>query len=318
MNKYRMKIPSVGLLVTFEAAARHQSFTAAADELYVTQAAVSRQIKNLETFLGVRLFNRRNRSVSLTHAGAHYLSAVGACLDRLADVTRDFERRSAPAPLTVGTTAAFSTFWLIPRISGFRQKHPEIDLRFAIDDRLLALGPAGIDLSIRFGDGTWPNLRQQYLFPSDIEPLCSPRYWQGRPKISNYADLLNESLLDLDIPIDVSWRTWFRRHGVIVPEDFKRLEIDQYPGLVQAVLNGQGMALLGAPLVDDLRDNGTLINPTIGSPESFPGAYYLVSSLNAPTRAEQSLFEEWLLEEAARTQLAVSPSRPASAEPPQS
>ncbi len=284
-------------MVAFDAAARHLSFTAAAAELRVTQAAISRQIKSLEEFLGFSLFERRNRSVVLTREGIQYHLAVGSSLKNLAETALNLAKSSAGSPLVIGCTAAFSTYWLMPRIALFRQQHPDIELRFAIEDRLVDLRLTGIDLSVRYGGGDWPYLRQKHLFGSEIEPLCSPNYWRNRPKISNPSELLKESLLDLEIPVDMTWQTWLRTHAAEFPAGIKRLVMDQYPALVQAALSGQGIALLGSPLVDDLKASGALINPTNFVSEPFPGGYYLVSPSGVPVSSRQRQFEDWLLGE---------------------
>ncbi|OWK20557.1 hypothetical protein AJ88_28355 [Mesorhizobium amorphae CCBAU 01583] len=289
----------MGLLISFEVAGRKLSFTKAARELGVTQAAVSRQIKMLEDFLGLQLFVRAYRSVVLTEDGDRLLQAVVTGLEHLDSTIKELQSQNAPRPLVIGTTSAFSTYWLMPRIARFRKEHSDIELRLAVDDRNVDLKASGLDLSIRYGQGNWANLVSHRLFGSTFEPICSPQYWGGRPTITDPADLLRESLLDHDIPVDVSWRTWFKVHGLEMPRNCRPFTMDLYPNLVEAVLSGQGIALLGRPLIDEMRESGAMINPTIFDAKMLPGGYHLVHPVKHHATRSQTLFESWLKSEAA-------------------
>jgi len=306
MYNLRRSVPPLGSLVTFEAAARHGSFTRAADELAVTQVAVSRQIKALEAYLGVRLFDRLNRAVRLTPEGEVFRQAVSEGLTRVAAAVTELRRGEGRGQLVVGTTTAFSAYWLMPRLTRFRSAHPEIDLRFAIDDRCVDLGAAGIDLSIRYGSGHWRGVDAVHLRGSDAVPLCSPSYWSDRPPITDPRALLAETLLDYDNIVDSRWSSWFAHHGISLRSDPAGVATDAFTSMVQAAQNSQGIALLGSPVVDDLIASGALIAPTIFGRWILPGGYYAVTPKMVEESPGCASFRNWLQDEMA----AVSGRRP--------
>ena len=273
-------------------------FTKAATELCVTQVAMSRQIKALEEFVGVRLFERLNRAVRLTPEGERLQSIVTASLTQIATTVADLQSGNRDRSLVVGTTTAFSAYWLMPRLAKIRSAHPELDLRFAVDDKCVDLKSAGIDVSIRYGDGRWSGIDATYLCGSNVVPVCSRGYWRDRPQLSDPATLLDECLLDFDYVIDSSWSTWFRRQGVKTRTEPASIVIDAYTSMIQAVQNGQGIALLGSPLVNDMIASRLLIMPTNLPRQELPGAYYLATPQSARDRSlAHSLFCEWIISE---------------------
>jgi LysR family glycine cleavage system transcriptional activator len=305
MKNFRRTIPPLGALIAFEAAARHLSFTRAADELSVTQVAISRQIKALEAFLGVRLFDRLNRAVRLTAEGETFQLAATEGLTRISGAVSQLRSGHADQGLTVGTTTAFSAYWLMPRLANFRLAHPDADLRFAVDDRCVDLKAEGIHLSIRYGNGNWRNLDASYLCGSDAVPLCSPSYWQDRPKIDNPQDLLAENLIEYDNIIDSRWKSWFEAMGVSLSREPANVSTNAYTSMVQAVQNGQGIGLLGSPIVDDLVTSGALIAPTTAARWKLPGAYYVVTPKAHRESPELDSFLAWLRREMAGEQPAA-------------
>ncbi|MCZ4280932.1 LysR substrate-binding domain-containing protein [Kiloniella laminariae] len=283
--------------MAFEAAARHMSFTRGANELGVTQVAISRQIKALEDFLGVRLFERLNRSVRLTPEGGKFQQVVTGGLSQIAAAVVDFQKGRGNNHLVVGTTTAFSAYWLMPRLAKFHAAYPEIDLRFAVDDKCVDLKASGIHISIRYGNGVWGGLTSTYLCDSEVLPLCSPAYWKDRPQVDDPRMLLDEFLIDFDYVVDSRWSTWFEHFGVEVDQDPADISIDAYTSMVQAAQNGQGIALLSSPLVDDLIDNGSLIAPTSLPRQKLAGGYYIVTPKKADPCPALDIFRNWVLQE---------------------
>ena len=209
----------------------------------------------------------------------------------------DFQSGKVSNSLVVSTTTAFSAYWLIPRLAKFYAAYPDVDVRLAVDDRCVDLKFSGIHVSIRYGKGDWSGVDATYLCDSDVIPVCSLSYWQNRPQISDPQALLDEFLIEFDYVIDSRWSSWFENLGVSLEKDPAKLAIDSYTSLVQAALNGQGIALLGSPLVDDFLANGTLIAPTVMPRQKLPGAYYLVTPKKLESCPALEAFHCWMMTE---------------------
>jgi LysR family glycine cleavage system transcriptional activator len=298
MQSLRFQLPPPNTLVSFEAAARHLSFTAAAAELNVTRVAVSRQIKALEDILGVSLFRRLHRKLALTTDGAVYFEVVGTALRQVAATTAEIQERKPFNRVTVTTTVGFSSYWLVPQIGVFRKSFPDIDIRVLVSDSVIDLSQEGIDVAIRYGRGSWPNTQSQFLLQESISPTCSARYFSNRKKLQHPADLLNETLLHLEGPYDeqVKWRWWFKAHGVDLPEKRLGLAFNSYVHLVQALLDGQGIALVGPPLLTPYYESGTLIRP-IDLPPITRKAFHLVVPDGQSRTPSIDAFCKWVVEQ---------------------
>jgi LysR family transcriptional regulator, glycine cleavage system transcriptional activator len=296
MQRLRFKIPTPNSLVTFEAAARHLSFTTSAAELNVTRVAVSQQIKALETFLGVRLFERLHRALRLTHAGERYYETVSISLERILAVTEEIRQTESEKSITVTTTTGFSTYWLLPRIGEFRKRYPDIDLRFLISDKYLDLHSEGVNVAIRYGEGNWDNLEATFLLQEEIFPTCSARYFAGRKPLKEPLDLLNETLLHLEGRYDsqTRWLPWFREHGLEMEVLAPGISVNTYTNLVQATLDGQGISLIGPPLTQRYLDDGTLVRP-IEVPSLKRRAFYLALPKGQPVSASAQSFCNWII-----------------------
>jgi LysR family transcriptional regulator, glycine cleavage system transcriptional activator len=192
------RLPSLNALKAFEAAARSESFTRAAEELSVTQAAVSQQVKALETELGLTLFNRERQRLAITEAGREYLAVVRDALDRIALGTDHLVRRQSAGILTVSTSPDFAAKWLVHRLGRFAEVHPEIDLRVSASLHHVDLAREQVDLAIRHGEGNWPGLDVVRLCSERLFPVCSPKLVSGRSRIAKASDLLKFPLLRLD------------------------------------------------------------------------------------------------------------------------
>src|SRR5437660_9829444 len=211
----RPRLPPLNALKAFEAAARHESFTRAAEELCVTQGAVSHQVKAVETELGVKLFNRERQRLIITEAGREYLNVVRDALDRIAVGTERLVQRQASGVLTVTTSPNFAAKWLVHRLGRFAEAHPEIDLRVSASPQHIDFAREDIDLAIRHGDGTAPGLHVTRLCAETLFPVCSPKLLTGRNALRTPADLRQVTLLHVDDRQGRNqWSQWLHFAGV--------------------------------------------------------------------------------------------------------
>jgi LysR family transcriptional regulator, glycine cleavage system transcriptional activator len=305
MEGLRRKLPPPNSIFAFEAAARHQSFTRAARELNVTQAAVSRQIKTLEDHLGLPVFRRVRRSVQLTGEGKRLHEAVMAGLDHIAEVVAELQQSDGRPDLTLATTLAFSSFWLIRRIPDFRARFPGIELRIITSDANLDLLAEQIDIAVRYGSGKWQGLSATRIFTAEVFPVCSPSLLNAIP-IRTPHDLLNAPLLDQEVADKswLNWASWLQQVGVGARKSKRLLTFNNFPFLIQAAIDGQGFALGWTPYVNELLELGKLVRPieTVVRPTD---AYYLVAPLRA-NNPNAAVFSGWIMEQAA----AADPSPP--------
>ncbi|MCB1884492.1 MAG: transcriptional regulator GcvA [Geminicoccaceae bacterium] len=301
MASLRKALPPVNSLVVFESAARHLNFTHAAEELGVTQAAVSRQIHLLEEHLGAPLFERLPRRLKLTKDGERFWRAVSSGLDHIAGAATDIRRAHAASEVTIATSVTFASYWLMARLMEFRSRHPAVEIRLVAASPVRDLAAAGIDLAVRYGRGDWPGVESTPLFDNEIWPVCAPAYLQGRPPPASPFDLLDETLLHLGA-FDrnwVTWETWLRGHGVEEAPRKRGLAFENYLVLLQSAARGEGIALCGRRLAEDFIARGEFVRPidaTLGSDRSF----YLVQPSGAPLSRNAALFRDWLLTEAKR------------------
>lgn len=289
------RLPPLNALRTFEAAARHLSFTKAADELFVTQAAVSHQIKALEEHLGVPLFRRLNRKLMLTDEGQFLVPDVREAFDRLAGAVRQLkEQRSAV--LTISATPSFGAQWLAVRIGRFQALHPEFEIQLAATNRLVDFQREGIDCGVRYGMGDWPGLRAIRLFDSDLVPVCSPALLDGKLPLQVPADLARHTLIHVLDDID-DWRLWLKAAGVTTVDPLKGLKFDSTPTALQAAVASAGVAIGRSRLVEAELAAGRLVTPF--DLELASGcAYYFVVPEARVAVPKIALFRDWLLQEA--------------------
>lgn len=305
------RLPSLDLLKGFESAARHLNFTHAADELYLTQSAVSRQIQTLEDHLGVKLFVRQRRGLALTAEGARLREAVQAALGQVREVIESLTLRSVPRGITMTSTMAFSSLWLIPRLGHFQQMHPDIDVRVAANDRVLDLDREHIDVSVRYAPDADPPPDSRWLFREEIMPICAPSLLErtGKP-LNGPEDLRHHVLLRLEDPVNpalwLSWNAWFEATGVRRVKPAGSIAFNYFDQLMRAALAGHGIALGRVPLIQELLDEGSVIAPFGGRVPS-QRSYWLLIAPTARARPEVLTFAEWLLEEVAGTTSPASP-----------
>lgn len=299
MAHLRSRLPPVNALVVFEAAARHLNFTRAAAELAVTQAAVSRQILGLEAHLGVPLFRRLHRGLELSGDGLRLRDAVAMGLEHIARAAGDIRRVRDPSEVTVATSVTFASYWLIARLAKFRAANPDLELKLVASGPIRDMASAGVDVAVRYGKGRWPGTEAVHLLDNEVFPVCSPSYLQGRKPLQGVADFLDQTLLHL-VEFDhnwVTWEAWLRSFGIDAAPRGRGLEFDNYLILVQAALDGQGVALVGSRLADDFLARGTLIRPLEASLVSDQSFYLLQPAQMAPRPAARR-FRDWILAEA--------------------
>jgi LysR family transcriptional regulator, glycine cleavage system transcriptional activator len=288
------RLPPLNALKAFEAAARSESFTRAAEELNVTQGAVSHQVKALEDTLGVRLFNREHQRLTMTEAGREYLAVVRDALDRIAVGTDRLLQRQSSGVLTVSTSPDFAAKWLVYRLGRFAEAHPGIDLRVSATMHHVDFAREDVDLAVRHGDGQWPGLDAVRLCTEQLFPVCSPKLVSGRNRITKASDLLKFPLLHLD-----DWKTWtrwFEAAGVDNPA-FHGPTLNRASMLIDAAVDGQGIALARTALAAWDIINGRLVRPIDGSLR-LSNTYWIVCPKVNAALPKLVSFRKWLLAEA--------------------
>ncbi len=291
------RLPPLNALRAFEAAARHLSFTRAAGELHVTQAAVSHQVKALEEHLGRKLFRRLNRALLLTDDGQAYLPSISRAFTLLNDATNDLLTNQAPGPLTVSALPSFAARWLVPRLGRFRHIRPDIDLRIDPSAELADFAGGDVDVGIRYGRGKYPGMRADWLMTEDIFPVCSPALLEGPHPLRDPRDLQHQVLLHDDGHGD--WRTWLLAAGVDRVDPARGPIFTDSSMLIQAAMAAQGVALARGVLAADELAAGRLVRPfTLSLSTEY--AYYLVCPVNTAEQPKIAAFRDWLLGEAKR------------------
>ncbi|MDX8496267.1 LysR substrate-binding domain-containing protein [Mesorhizobium sp. VK22B] len=291
----RKKLPPLASLTVFEAASRLSSFTKAADELGITQAAVSHQIHQMERDFGFPLFARLHRRVVLTEKGKVLSAAATEAFGLLTTAVNDITKEAFRDELVISATVAFSYFWLMPRIFEFSRDHPEIEVRIVTQDSIPNVISAELDAVIRFGNGMWSNGRAERLFGDEIFPVCSPDYAKASGPIDCPVDLLSHSLISYDTadPMWTGWDEWLPACSVVVPKKTLGLRCSFYTEAIYAALNGQGIVLGWRHLVQDLLNQNRLVRVTNASIDAA-GAYYVVSPTKRQPKPAARLFLDWI------------------------
>ncbi|HGM5492996.1 TPA: transcriptional regulator GcvA [Serratia fonticola] len=293
------RLPPLNALRVFDAAARHLSFTKAAEELFVTQAAVSHQIKSLEDFLGLKLFRRRNRSLLLTEEGQSYYLDIKEIFSSINEATRKLQARSAKGALTVSLPPSFAIQWLVPRLSSFNSAYPGIDVRIQAIDREEEKLADDVDVAIFYGRGNWPGVRTERLYAEYLLPVCSPSLLTGDHALKVPGDLAYHTLLH-----DTSRRDWLaytRQLGL------QHINVQQGPifshsaMVVQAAVHGQGIALVNNVMAQTEIEAGRLVCP-FNDVLVSKNAFYLVCHDSQAELGKIAAFRQWILARAASEQ----------------
>ncbi|XBS68995.1 transcriptional regulator GcvA [Acerihabitans sp. KWT182] len=293
------RLPPLNALRAFDAAARHLSFTKAAEELFVTQAAVSHQIKSLEDFLGLKLFRRRNRSLLLTEEGQSYYLDIKEIFSALADATRKLQSRSAKGALTVSLLPSFAIQWLVPRLSSFNAAWPGIDVLIQAVDREEDKLADDVDVAIFYGRGNWPGLKVEKLYAEYLLPVCAPSLLNGAHPLTSPADLINHTLLH-----DASRRDWqaYTRQLGLSHINVQQGPIFSHSAMVlQAAVHGQGVALANNVMAQTEIEAGRLACP-FNDVLVSKNAFYLVCHDSQAEVGKIAAFRQWIVGRAASEQ----------------
>ncbi len=298
IDTHMAHFPSTTALRAFEVAARRLNFTQTADELNLTQGAVSHQIRELETRLGVALFERQGRGLELSAAGQRYLPFVQDALERLRAGGRALQADQPSHALTVSLSPPFAAKWLVPRLGAFSAAHPDIDLRISANMQHVSFVDDGIDMAIRHGNGDWPDLHVTRLWTEEIFPVCSPTLLANGPPLRNIADLANHVLIH--DRSRAGWASWLDYVGA----DTSAIDLDRGPGFnqthlaVDAAVAAQGVALSRTALAAGDLAAGRLVQP-LRETQPAPFAYWIVCPKSDADAPNITRFRDWLLEEAA-------------------
>jgi DNA-binding transcriptional LysR family regulator len=299
MHRKRFNLPPLDLIQGFEAAARTLSFTKAAEELFITQSAVSRQIRALEEHLGVTLFERRPRSLALTDQGRILQGAATEFLERLQDTTNRLRTAASAPHLTVTTTGGFASLWLIPRLRMFTALHPDVDVRISASYKAVNLERDLVDVAVRYCKAEEAPQDAVRLFGEELFPICSPALQSDNAHpIRTLGDLQHHALLHIDGamgPLD--WDTWLAAQGQPGLKPAASIRFDSYEQMIQAAVGGQGVAMGIGRLVSGLLDAGRLVAPFS---KSMIGAraYFVIRSAHTRNRKHVQAFVDWLTAEA--------------------
>ena len=294
------RLPPLNALRTFEAAARHLSFTAAAEELFVTAAAVSHQIRSLEDHLGMELFHRSNRALALTDAGILLLPDVREAFALLTNAMRGLRRHAFVGPLTVAVPPSFAAKWLVPRLSRFRARCPDIEVTLISSSELVDFGREDLDLAIRYGTGLYPGLHTELLTATEFFPVCSPKLAPGPPPLIAPDDLRHVVLLHDEVPTALpmvpSWETWLKAAGVTGVDVSQGPRFNTSFFTLEMAIAGMGVALAQSTLVSSDLAEGRLIRLfSISIPVEL--SFFLVGPPATFEKPKVKAFRAWLHEE---------------------
>jgi LysR family glycine cleavage system transcriptional activator len=289
------RLPTLNALKAFEAAARHESFTRAAEELCVTQGAVSHQVKALEAELGLKLFNRERQRLVITEAGRAYLVVVRDAFDRIADGTERLLQRQSGGALTVSTSPNFAAKWLVHRLGRFAEVHPGIDLKINASRHHVDFAREDIDIAIRHGDAGTTGLHVTRLCAEEIFPACSPKFLSDRNPLRSPSDLGRFTLLH--VADRQGWSQWLDFAGVKGVDPSRGPVLNEASMAIDAALDGQGIVLARTALAAWDLIGGRLVRPfAVTMPAPF--AYWIVCPKATAKLPKIAAFSDWLLTEA--------------------
>jgi LysR family glycine cleavage system transcriptional activator len=289
------RLPALNALKAFEAAARHESFTRAAEELFVTQGAVSHQVKALEEELGLKLFARERQRLVITEAGREYLSVIRDALDRIAVGTERLVQRRSAGALTISTSPDFAAKWLVYRLGRFAEQHPDIALRVSADMHHVDFAREDVDLAVRHGEGDWAGLHAERLAAEQLFPVCSPKLLGGRRRLRP-ADVRKFPIIHLGTHKD--WARWLDAAGVTGVDLSQGLVLNRAAMLIDAAVDGQGIVLARTTLSAWDILAGRLVRPFATSLR-LSKTYWIVCPQATAMLPKIRKAREWMLAEAA-------------------
>jgi DNA-binding transcriptional LysR family regulator len=299
MQNFKRLLPSASSLIVFEAAGRHENFTRAAEELGMTQAAVSYAVRAMEDQLGVPLFHRSHRNVALTEAGARFHADVSAGLARIQKLAEAIRAKRRETNVTLAASTAFASMWMLPRLNRLREDLPDIDLRIQTSVRDLDLDEEPIPLGVRGGNpANWPRYHAALLAPEVITAVASPAFIEAHGMPQTPSDLLGHRLIHLEEPVRQAcdWPEWFASAGLAYPARSRRLAINDYVLVLQAVLAGEGIALGWQHLIERQVKSGALV-PVGQHVLATDLAFYIVWPRSRELNQQARRVRDWLLAE---------------------
>ncbi len=300
-----VSLPPFAALRAFYAAATHARFRDAAHSLGVTESAISHQVKRLEAFLRVALFDRSGARVELTGSGRRYLEQIEPALLRIQAASEALLPTTGRAVVRLTLAPSLAATWLIPKLGAFEREHPEIGLQLITSTRVIDLKREHVDLAIRHGKGAWPGLDATFLLEESAMPVCAPGYLD--PSNSKpTADVLRALRLIVSANFPDEWEEWARAHGITPPALADLITLDAQEQGLQLAANGHGLAMGRRPAVDDWLDTGRLIAP-FGAADPTGAAYYLCKPADLPPTAPARRAERWLKRTAAAWRGAARP-----------
>jgi LysR family glycine cleavage system transcriptional activator len=298
----RRRMPPLNSLRAFEAVARHLSVTKAADELAVTPAAVSHQIKTIEDHLGLELFQRAKGALLLSDAGQAILPGIRDGFESFASAIEQIDNLGESGVLTISVAPSFAAKWLLPRLEGFQAEYPEIDVRVGASMALTNFHSDGVDLAIRYGAGRYPDLHCERLLTEAVFPVCSPKLLNGPQKLDSLDALKSQTLLHDDSPDDdpscPTWAMWLKAAGAKDIDAARGPKFNQSSLVIEAAVLGRGVALAKASLAAADLAEGRLVKP-FGTAVPVDFAYYVVCPDAKLALRKVSLFRDWLKAQAA-------------------
>jgi DNA-binding transcriptional LysR family regulator len=309
----RTRTIAVGHLRAFMAVARHLNFRAAADDMALTQSAVSRQIQALESEIGVALFLRHTRAVELTSAGTQLLRATSPSMERIDSAVRLIRQNAGRKIVSISTWASFASMWLIPRLESFQSEYPDIDIRIDATDVSVDLETSDVDLVLRYALPTTVPAHAERLFGEQLAPVASPWLINSRPSLREAKDLTQFALIEAGDAYRsqhmewLTWQRWLDAQGLKDFEPKRWLYFNYAHQIAQAALTGQGVALSRMPLIADCLANGSLVEVLPGTRLESPLAYWLIVGPRSGQRPEVTAFCAWIRQQALTTRDAIGP-----------
>ncbi len=296
----RRNLPPFAALKAFELAARHDSFRTAAVEACQTPSAVSHQIRSLEVFLQVKLFDRDRGKSTLTAAGEEYLSTVQNLFSELEEAGDRLSRHNDQTTLRINLSHSLASCWLLPLLPDYQALYPEINIKLINSEQPLDLSTGNIDIAIRFGTGHWPGLKSLFLMHEELFIVCHPNQLENLPPIDQLHKLGENFPLIHYSQNKHEWRDWFKEAGIAQPQIKHRIELDSRQLVLQAVTNGLGLGIGRASYASDLVSKG-LLSLAYPMRKATDNGYYLVTEIANRRSQKTENFSAWLLNQSHRT-----------------
>ena len=295
-------LPPLDYLLAFEAAATYQSFAVASREMNISESAISRKVRLLESRYKVSLFVRGHRSIQLTPQGKMLLDRILPALDSLRSTSMEMLSEHQKNVVTLAATNSVSSLWLMPRLRKFNSNSRRVKIMLVSSDSDDECLGDTVDLSILRGGGNWPGFIANRLFGETIFAVCAPGFLASNPGISSFNSLLDYPLIGVSsIHTEwMNWKTWLRHHGVRIDQIEKAASFNTYPLSIQAAVDGLGIALGWGNLVDHLLDSGELVRPFADKDVITEHGYYLLTPQRKESFPERDIVKDWLLKAGAK------------------